>query len=83
MPSKHGEDVLQMLHESNVGIIWMKSIARSYMWWPGLDGDLEVLMRVMPAMSRDTEHSRCGHLKPWAQIHIKFALAAHSLTERF
>ena len=29
------------LHSSHLGIYKMKSIARSYMWWPGMDSSVE------------------------------------------
>lgn len=37
VPKKLQSEVLTMLHEGHVGMVKMKMIARSYVWWPGLD----------------------------------------------
>ncbi|XP_064488368.1 uncharacterized protein K02A2.6-like [Ornithodoros turicata] len=62
------------------GIVTMKACARSYMWWPGIDRDIEQLVRGCskcqvdrrspprappPLWTRPTE--------PWKTIHIDFA----------
>jgi hypothetical protein len=33
--------VVEELHETHPGICKMKSLTRSYVWWPNMDNDLE------------------------------------------
>ena len=33
--------ILKLLHEGHPGIARMKALARSVVWWPGLDVELE------------------------------------------
>ena len=45
VPSSLQQKVLQEIHSGHHGIVRTKSVARSYVWWPGLNGDVEDLVR--------------------------------------
>ena len=37
--------LLQGLHEEHPGIVATKAIARSYLWWPNLDAEIELMVK--------------------------------------
>ena len=43
IPLSLRKDVLQELHKTHLGIVKMKSYARSYFWWPNLSKNVEIL----------------------------------------
>ncbi|XP_059062802.1 uncharacterized protein K02A2.6-like [Achroia grisella] len=75
---------LQILHKTHTGIVQTKALARSYVWWPGLNDDIELLVggcvrclenRHMPPK---TTHEWITPSRPWSRIHIDFAGPYHN-----
>ena len=45
IPTKLRSEVLQILHESHVGVVRMKALERRNVWWPGIDLKTEGLAK--------------------------------------
>ena len=72
--------VLQMVHATHIGRVGMKSLARSYVWWPGLDQDIDTVVKTCnscckfgKSMPKILDHPWIRSTKPWQRIHIDFA----------
>lgn len=65
IPKKLRERLLQELHTDHPGVSRMKSIARSYMWWPGLDSDIEKLAKACTSCKAAKNAPPQVPLQPW------------------
>ena len=55
IPKSLQDRMLQTLHQNHPGVARMKSIARSYMWWLGIDKDIENLAKsCLPCLKQIT-----------------------------
>lgn len=45
IPQKLRARILENLHSSHLGIVKTKALARSYIWWTGMDKQIEELIR--------------------------------------
>ena len=77
IPPPVRDQVLQQLHDSHPGITRMKSLARSYLWWPGLDTAITSLVQNCDtcqvnraAPSKAPLHPWEWPSRPWSRIHI-------------
>jgi hypothetical protein len=80
IPSKLRPAVLRMLHDQHPGITRMKLLARSYVWWPGLEKDIEeqVTTCIICQSTRNAAPNVPLQQWPmstrrWQRIHIDYA----------
>ena len=80
IPMKGRKLVMQELHSAHPGINKMKGLARSYVWWPGMDADLETLAKGCQTCQEHQNVPSSAPLHPWEypdgpwkRLHIDFA----------
>lgn len=80
VPEKFHQRVLRTLHKHHPGIERMKSLARSYVYWPFLDKDVETMVRqcehcILTSKSpvKTTLASWPIPERPWQRIHLDYA----------
>ncbi|XP_031332218.1 uncharacterized protein K02A2.6-like [Photinus pyralis] len=80
IPEKARQQAVELLHATHQGIVRMKALARSYMWWPGLDQDIEKIVKeckkcqeVGHAPPRAPIHPWEWASDPWSRIHVDHA----------
>ena len=77
VPPQGREKVLIDLHCGHPGISRMKSLARSLIWWPGLDTAIEkkvkVCSRCQPTPAVAPLHPWQWPTRPWSRLHIDYA----------
>ena len=80
VPPPGREFVLEQLHDTHPGITRMKSLARSYVWWPGIDKDIvstvqkcQICQESRPSPSKAPLHPWEWPTRPWCRIHIDHA----------
>ena len=80
VPDKLRAKLLEELHCDHPGICRMKSVARSYFWWPGVDKAIEELAKscqscqaVKQAPAAAPLHPWIWPTRPWQRVHLDFA----------
>ena len=69
IPNKLQDRVLEELHDGHLGVVKMKALARSYVWWPNISGQLEELAKACSGPLHPWEWATT----PWQCIHMDCA----------
>lgn len=79
IPEKCRERVLAELHDTHMGIVKTKSLARSYVWWPGID---EAVTQRCQSCETCAQHAAAPpahapqpwtwYERPWRRLHVDF-----------
>ncbi len=77
VPPQGRQLVLEELHKVHPGVSKMKAPARSFIWWPGMDADIEHVVKTCPvcqdtrpALATAPLHPWEWPSQPWSQIHF-------------
>ncbi|KAL7853111.1 hypothetical protein SRHO_G00188960 [Serrasalmus rhombeus] len=80
VPQPGRNALLKQLHQAHPGITRMKGLARSYMWWPNIDAEVEALVKACATCQENRNSPPVAPLhpwevpdKPWRRIHIDYA----------
>ena len=79
IPSSLRRDILHLLHEAHWVAIRTKQMARRYVWWPNINGDVKNLVQNC-FICRQTAKAPVAEFKswpqkrkPWERIHLDYA----------
>ncbi|KRZ14128.1 Transposon Tf2-8 polyprotein [Trichinella zimbabwensis] len=80
IPLQARHKILKELHVGHPGIVRMKALARSYVWWPKLDSEIEKLVRTCELCQQSRAsppHAPAPKWEspriPWSRIHVDLA----------
>ncbi|KRZ91539.1 LanC-like protein 2 [Trichinella sp. T8] len=80
IPLQARHKILKELHVGHPGIVRMKALARSYVWWPKLDSEIENLLRTCELCQQSRAspphapvHKWESPRIPWFRIHVDLA----------
>ena len=80
VPEKGRNILLSELHEGHPGMARMKALARGFIWWPKMDGDIEEAVKkckncqeVQQLPGEAPLHPWEFADKPWSRLHMDYA----------
>jgi len=74
--TKWQKTVLAELHKDHPGIVQMKEVACSYVWWDRIDKDIETMVKSCKpcqTVRNAPLHPWLWPTKPWQRLHLDFA----------
>ncbi|XP_037512230.1 uncharacterized protein K02A2.6-like [Rhipicephalus sanguineus] len=79
IPQSLRSRVLQLLHAGHPGVEKTKMVARSHVWWPGLDQDIAHMVQSCQVCQEHQRASRHVEItpwpfpqRPWSRLHVDF-----------
>ena len=79
VPPQGRDEVMNILHDSHPGIVRMKAIARSHVWWPKMDQALKQRIKSCRTCQEQGKMPATAALhpwewpsRPWSRIHIDY-----------
>nr|XP_054932255.1 uncharacterized protein K02A2.6-like [Dermacentor andersoni] len=80
IPAGAREQAISLVHAGHRGIVAMKACARSYLWWPGLDAEIETTVKSCDKCQRTQSDPKKAPVPnwtqpttPWHTLHVDFA----------
>ncbi len=80
VPPQGRAKMMEELHQTHPGICRMKNLARSYIWWPNMDSELESKVKQCTQCQQMQQKPVKAPLhpwdypdRPWTRIHIDYA----------
>ena len=80
IPKQFRAEILDELHTGHIGVVKMKGVARSYVWWPGMDADIESCMKACESCQLVQRNHTNALVHPWIlsslpgeRVHIDYA----------
>ena len=80
VPKPGQGSVMRQLHQCHPGVSRMKALARSYVWWPKLDKEVEDTVKACTTCQEHRNVPAPAPLhpwdwpdKPWSRIHVDYA----------
>ena len=58
VPKRLQQKLLPVLHEGHIGVVKMKGLVRSCMWWPHIDKHIEDIARTCSGCQETAEHRK-------------------------